>query len=34
MAKLSTNEIIDAIKEMTILEVKDFSRCNERNFWC
>ena len=23
MAKLSTNEIIDAISEMTILEVKD-----------
>ena len=32
MAKLSTNEIIDAIKEMTILEVKDLVDAMKETF--
>ena len=33
MAKLSTNEIIDAIKEMTILEVKDLVDAMKETFF-
>ena len=32
MAKLSTQEIVDAIKEMTILEVKDLEEAIEKEF--
>lgn len=32
MAKLSTSEIIDAIKEMTILEVKELKEAIEQEF--
>ncbi|MBO5474869.1 MAG: 50S ribosomal protein L7/L12, partial [Bacilli bacterium] len=32
MAKLSTSEIIDAIKEMTILEVKDLVDAMKEEF--